>query len=265
MASSRRPRVFVRSVAVERMRQKLLSESFPRAQMALIVLLTGGCGLLASFAMLRYGMVSMALRYPLALGLAYLFFLFLIWLWLRTNAEDCLDIPDFVSGVPSRSPSDLPGIRSGGGGDYAGGGASGEFEASAHLPFSGAASAGSDSSFSSVGDAVGSVTDADEFAIPLLAIALAVGLACASLYVVYIAPVLFAEVLVDGALSYALFRHLRGHDPAHWLASTFRRTAVPFVITALFLAGMGAAMSAYAPGAHSVGQFVKQARTGQGA
>lgn len=246
------------------MRQKLLGESFPRAQMALIVLLTGGCGLLASFAMLRGGMVSMALRYPLALGLAYLFFLFLIWLWLRTNAEDYPDIPDFGSGVPSHSPSGVPGIR-GGGGDCAGGGASGEFEASAHLPLSGAASGGSDSSFSSVGDAVGAVADADEFAIPLLAIALAAGLAFASLYVVYIAPVLFAEVLVDGALSYALFRHLRGHDPAHWLASTFRRTAVPFFITALFLAGMGAAMSAYAPGAHSVGQFVKQAGKGQGA
>lgn len=81
-------------------------------------------------------------------------------------------------------------------------------------------------------DAVGSVLEAEEFAIPLIAFALAFGIALASLYVVYIAPALFAEVLVDGALSYALFRHLRGQDPRHWLASTVRHTAAPFAVTA---------------------------------
>ncbi|TCO96867.1 hypothetical protein EV684_1284 [Rubrivivax gelatinosus] len=46
--------------------------------MALLVALTGGFGLLASFTLLRLGLDSMALRYPLALAFAYLFFLFLI-------------------------------------------------------------------------------------------------------------------------------------------------------------------------------------------
>lgn len=81
-------------------------------------------------------------------------------------------------------------------------------------------------------DAVSAVVEAEELAIPLLAIALAFGIALASLYVVYIAPALFAEVLVDGALSYALFRHLRGQDPRHWLAGTVRHTAAPFAVTA---------------------------------
>jgi len=76
----------------------------------------------------------------------------------------------------------------------------------------------------------------------------------ASLYVIYIAPVVFAEVLVDGALSYALFRHLRGHDPQHWLTSAVSRTIVPFAATAVFVAILGAAMSAYAPAAVSIGQ-----------
>ena len=88
---------------------------------------------------------------------------------------------------------------------------------------------------------------------------MAVGLALASLYVVYIAPTLFAEVLVDGAISYALFRHLRGQDSQHWLTSACRHTALPFIATALFLAATGAAMSAYAPGAKSVGQVMKHA------
>ena len=64
---------------------------------------------------------------------------------------------------------------------------------------------------------------------------------------------------MDGALSYALFRHLRGQDPRHWLASTVRHTAAPFAVTAIFLVAVGAAMAAYAPGAKSVGQVIDHA------
>ena len=80
----------------------------------------------------------------------------------------------------------------------------------------------------------------------------------ASLYVVYIAPLLLAEVLVDGMLAYALFRHLRGQDPQHWLASTWRRTWGPFLATAVFLAVAGAVLATVAPGAQSIGQVLAQ-------
>lgn len=246
-----------RKLAIQRVRERLMRESFPRAQMAFIVALTGGLGLLASFTMLHGGVDSMAVRYPLALAIAYLFFLFLIWLWLRTNAEDYVDVPDISNLVPgSRTSSGAPDFQSGGGGDFGGGGATGSFDVR---------SAALDEAASTpariVRDSVGAVADADELVIPLVAIALAFGIAMASLYVVYVAPILFAEVLVDGALSYALFRHLRGQHPQHWLSSTVRRTAIPFVATAVFLTAVGAAMAAYAPGAKSVGQVVKHAST----
>ena len=244
-----------RARAIQRVRERLVRESFPRVQMALIVALTGGFGLLASFAMLQVGMDSMAIRYPLALALAYLFFLFLIWLWLRTNAEDYLDAPDITELLPRpRLSANATDFKSGGGGDFGGGGATGSFDGPAS-----AIEEATSSPLRAVGDSVGSVADADELAIPLIAIILAIGIALASLYVVYIAPVLFAEVLVDGALSYVLFRHLRRQDPEHWLASTFRRTALPFAATAVFLVAVGAAMAAYAPGAKSVGQVMKHA------
>jgi len=248
-------KVFVRSVAVRRVQQRLLAGSFPRAQMALIVLLTGGFGLLSSFILLQWGVGSMAMRYPLALVLAYLFFLFLIGLWLRTNAQDHLELPDLLDGDARRPATEgIPQFESGAGGDFGGGGASASFDTA-----SGSAADLAETPIRSVGSSLSAAAEADELTVPLLAVALAVGLAMASLYVVYIAPVLFAEVLVDGALSYALFRYLRGHDPQHWLASTFRRTALPFAATALFLAGTGAAMSAYAPGAKSLGQVVEYA------
>lgn len=243
---------FVRARAVERVRQKLLNNAFPRAQMSLIVLLTGGFGLLASFVMLQLGWSSMTLRYPMALGFSYLFFLFLIWLWLRTNAKDYLDAPD-LSGLPSRQVSADAGssMTSGDGGEFAGGGASASFDASGKMALEPV-----EAPLQSVGDALGAASDADDLSVPLLAVALALGLALASTYIVYMAPVLLAEVVVDGAFSYALFRYLQGHDPQHWLASTFRRTVLPFLVTGVFLAGMGAAMAVYAPGAKSVGQVL---------
>lgn len=223
--------------------------------MTLIVALTGGFGLLASFAMLHAGLDSMAARYPLALLSAYLFFLFLIWLWLRTNAEGYMDAPDIADLLPSpRLSAGVPDFKSGAGGDFGGGGATGTFDSP-----SSAFNEATSSPFGSVGDSVGSVAEVDELAIPLAAIAIAIGIALSSLYVVYLAPILFAEVLVDGALSYALLRHLRGQDPQHWLSSTFRRTVVPFATTAVFLIAVGAGMAAYVPGAKSVGEVVEHA------
>lgn len=244
-----------RALAIQRVKDRLVRESFPRIQMALLVFLTGGFGLLASFTMLQFGVDSMALRYPLALACAYLFFLFLIWLWLRTNAEDYLDAPNIIDLIPSPHRTGCaPDFNSGGGGDFGGGGASGAFDGSS------LAIEGTDASpLGDIGETVGSAADADELAIPLIAIVLAIGIAFASLYVVYIAPLLFAEVMVDGALSYVLFRHLRGQNPQHWLSSAFHRTVLPFTVTAVFLVAVGAAMAAYAPGAKSVAQVVKHA------
>lgn len=248
-----------RARAIQAMQDRLERNAFPRLQMFLLVALTGGCGLLASFVMLRLGLEAMALRYPLALGVAYLFFLFLIWLWLRTNAGDYADAVPDGSFDPGGSSGSVPGLRSGGGGDFGGGGAAGSFDGTGAVVRDAAPARSSGSSGSS-GTSLGDAVDGDGFAIPLLVIALAIGLVVASLYVVYIAPVLFAEVLVDGALSYALFRHLRGTDPQHWLASAFRRTVLPFGLTAVFLFAVGAGMAVYAPGAVSVGQVAAHAK-----
>jgi hypothetical protein len=255
-----RSRIFVRSLAVVRARHQLEAKSYPRLQMSLITGLTGAFGLLSSFVLLHLGGVeSMTLRYPLALVCAYGMFLALIGLWLRTQARDYLDLPDLSGGLSSHSSHTGPSgtstpIHSGGGGDFGGGGASGSFGGS--FGGSGADMSEAVGSDFSLGDSVGSVADADELAIPLMAVVLAVGLAFASLYVIYIAPVFLAEVMVDGAFSYALYRYVRGDDPAHWLATAVRRTVVPFIATGVFLMLVGAAMSAYAPGAHSIGDLM---------
>lgn len=240
-----------RSRNVHKVREELERDGYPRLQMSPIVALTGGAGFGFSYGLLQGGVHAMALRYPLALGLAYLVFLLLIWLWLRTSASDWVDGNlDVPSG--SWSPDNGDGVSSGQGGDFGGGGASGSFDG----PSFGGSS-------DSTGRALGSldIDGGDELAIPLAVIALVVGMALASLYVVYVAPALLAEVMVDGAISYALYRRLRHHERRHWISAVARHTVWPFLITAVFLAGMGWGMAKYAPGALSIGQVIAHERT----
>ena len=246
-----------RAKVITSLRARLQLRSFPRIQMGLIVALTGAAGLLWSFLLHQAGVHSMVVRYPLALVGAYLVFLFLLWLWLRTNASDYSSVdgnlPDF-RGAPSDGGGHVPQFHSGGGGDFGGGGADGNFDtAGSMVPHP----TGSVGDASSLGDGLGNAAGEalgglDELAVPILAVLLALGLALASLYVVYVAPELFAEILFDGTLSYTLYRRLRKTDSPHWLTSAVTRTVWPFVITAVFLMLVGAALSAYAPGAHTL-------------
>lgn len=249
----RKPVYLTRSLAVLNYKRQLERDSFPRLQMGLIVAVTGGVGLLVSFLLLQSGMGSMAVRYPFALAVSYVVFLLLLWAWLRAKEGDFYDIPDISNAIPNLGGSghSAP-FQSGGGGDFGGGGASGSFDGTASQSFAGA----DDAAGNPIGEALGSVGEADELAIPFLAIVFALGMAVASLYVVYLAPTLFAELLVDGVLSYTLYRHLHKVETHFWLSTAFKRTIFPFLLTAVFLAIVGAAMAHYAPGARSIGEVI---------
>src|SRR5436309_5947067 len=70
------------SRAVDRLRARILRHGTPRLQMGLIVTITGLAGFLSSVALLRTGVTSMAVRYPLAATIAYLVFLAQLRIWL---------------------------------------------------------------------------------------------------------------------------------------------------------------------------------------
>jgi hypothetical protein len=253
MPPSRHPR-FERFKEIQRLRQGLERDGFPRLQMFLLVSITGGAGFLASFLLLRFGLDTLWLRYLAALGWAYAVFLFLLWLWLRTKAEDYADFPD-ISSLPSgRDGSSAE--YCGKGGDFGGGGASGRFDG-AHEAL--APGPGFDAP---AGEALDVVAGADELTVPLAALALLAALVLSSFWVVYTAPVLFAELLVDGVLAASLYRRLRGLETRHWLETALRRTLWPFALTALVFAVGGWAMQLYAPEAHSIGQVVTHWKNG---
>lgn len=232
---------------INRLRSRIERDGFPRLQMLLIVAITGAAGFLASYSLLRAGLTAMGLRYACALGIAYLVFLFLLWLWLRTSASDYTDIPDvsgFFSG-PNGKQACTPSCN----------------EAGAPSTTCDAADTGMPlGDGGAVSDALGAAAEADEFAIPLVVLVLLAALLFSSFFVIYSAPVLFAELMLDGVLAATLYRRLRGLETRHWLETAVRRTATPFIVTTLFVAGSGWGMQTYAPEAHSIGDVIAHAK-----
>ena len=240
---------------IRKIRGDLERDGFPRLQMLLLVTLTGASGFVASYILLHAGFVEMWLRYLASFGVAYLTFLFLLWLWLRTRAEDYADLPD-ISGSPSSGSGSSGTCYGGKGGDFGGGGASGSLDAPSES-FSVVGDSGS-----SVGDALGSAAEAEEFAIPLIVLILLGAVLFSSLFMIYSAPILFAELLVDGVLSASLYRRLRGLETRHWLETALRRTAFPFALTAAIVSASGWGMALYAPEAHSIGDVISHSKQG---
>lgn len=261
-----------RADAVAQLRRRLEHGSWPRVQMMLLVLLTGASGFIASFVLMASGVDAMGLRYGLACLVAYACFLVLLGIWIHwrrnpdtsaRDAADALDLLDAGSGFRAGGGPPQAGGWSGGSGQSGGGGASASFEAegptvietpspslelpsvSSWSPASSSDKGGFDFDF-----------DLDMAAVPLLLAALVAALLLSSLFVVWAAPVLFAELLLDGVLAAGLYHRLRHIETRHWLDTAVRKTAWPFLLTTLVLALGGHVAQVLVPSADSIGDVV---------
>ncbi|HIJ65057.1 MAG TPA: hypothetical protein HPP77_03830 [Candidatus Hydrogenedentes bacterium] len=199
--------------------------------MFIIVSATGAAGFLASFVMLKAGVGSMCVRYPLAVGIAYLVFLALLRIWLsgcamfddsQVGPVDALQAVDALADASHAAASDVPSVEAGG---------------------------------ATGGEALGAL-DMDEF----LFIVIAVAALCAGflvcLYVVWTAPALLAEVLVDGIVMCRVYKRLRINAQSYWLFGALRRTWFPVFLVALFFALAGFAMQQIVQDAKSIGPVI---------
>lgn len=191
----------------------------------------------------------MALRYPAAISVAYAVFLLLLRVWLRlqqfgVNSSLNFDIPapNFNS---SRSSNSINNVELSGG-DFDGGGAGGSWD--------NGVSSSTASGNSVFGDA-GFTLDLEELWLVILAVVALIGGLLAALYIIYIAPVLLAEILVDGVLVTGLYKSLKEVEQAHWLQTAVKRTIIPAVLAALFFTAAGFAMQKAVPKAHSIGEI----------
>jgi hypothetical protein len=197
--------------------------------MFLIVLVTGTVGFVFSFLMLKAGLHSMGIRYPVAVLLAYLVFLLLLRLWMSLSSlgrakelsdavvEACGHSADIVAEVP----------------------------------------AGVDSGSELVGETI-SALDLDVLTLLLiLVIVLCAGIATC-VYVIWTAPLLLAEVFVDGIIMTAVYKRMRAVGQPYWAFSAIRRTWVPALLLAAFFSVAGFAMQRFAPDAPSIGRVVHE-------
>lgn len=244
-----------RSAEVSRIQAELERNSFPRLQMSLLVALTGGSGFLTSVLLLRFGVVEMWLRYLASFAVAYAIFLFLLWLWLKTRADQVDDPGVMEVSLSNGARPATSTSYSGNGGTFDGGGASATYETPAKTVR--AAGAGRRVSAKTSGTA----EESDGSALLLIIIVVIIAaILLSSLFVIYSAPALFAELMVDGVLSASLVRKLRGIETRHWLATAIRKTALPFGLTAVIVCACGWVMAGLVPGAHSIGQVMAQVR-----
>ena len=239
----------IRERNIEFIKQKLLRQSLPRVQVSVILLLTALAGFLTSFGLLQAGVSLMAVRYPTSIFVAYCVFLLLlrVWLWLqksRNNLNVDFNISSMDLGFTASNKSDF---EFGGGGDFSGAGAGGSWSSGV-------------STRSSLGDSsfLDNVSfDLEEFSLLIIAFVALIGGLLASLYIIYIAPVLLAEILVDGVLVSVLYRRVKGAEQKYWLQTAIKRTLLPAILAALFFSVAGYAMQKAVPKAHSIGEVWK--------
>ncbi len=229
-------------------RRQLQRNGWPRLQMAVIVLLTGAAGFLVAHALRVAGVDMMLLRYPLAVLLAYGVFLLLMWLWIRWRWDAVDGAPDVGGGGGSGRDGQGP-AWGGQGGQSGGGGAS--------------ASWAEDSARSVIDSDGASLLDAadGEAGLPLLAvlgIVAVVGSAVlASAWVVWSAPLLMAELLVDAAIVGGLYRRMQGMQAQGWWRLCVTHTVWPLVGLLVFFAALGWLAQTLAPEAVTLMQVAR--------
>ena len=215
----------------------------------------------ASALQMHLGSESLALRYLVSLGVGYFVYLLTVRVWvaalIRRPGNDAFDVPGLdLSGANSgcdRPP--LPDMQSGGGGDFAGGGASGDFDGSG----SGAAD--------HVGDLAGGAfevaANSDEAAIvvvPVVGVFLigcAIFLGAGMLMLLYFGWEVLLAVAVELAFSYASARTAVRVTREGWASAAVRLTWKPLAGALVCAVALGATIDHFMPTAQSLPQALK--------
>ncbi len=224
---------------------------------------------------MRLGVESLTLRYLATLAVGYLGYLLMLrawaaWLLRRRDGKGSgfdLNLPDIDwPGGGSSGGVRIPLPRTGGG-DFGGGGASGEFAEGLASSLSQAASRAPSGGSSVLGDVASGAVDAmagsDEGAVvvvPIVAIFLigtAVLFGAGSLALLFFGWDALLAVAVELAFSVATARAAMGVEREGWLGAAVRLTWKPLLGAVLCAVVLGATIDHFLPQAHSLPEAVR--------
>ncbi len=224
-----------RTEAVNKLAHYLRRKSQPRLLLFIILVFTGIMGAVSSFLMLRAGLAQMYARYPVSALVAYLAFLLLLRLWQRHQAHqpdlakhlEEIDKDLGVDKVPA-TPEEQK-------------------------------QSGSKLDWFSPTDAIDllSIDDIPGFLIWLLVVAVIGGALVLLGLVLSFAPVLLAEVLLDGLLVAGIWNRFKRSRDDNPLRAAFRMTRIPALVVILGLFVMGCLLRHVAPSARSIGDVIR--------
>lgn len=244
------------SVTRERVKRHLVQRFYTRFHMSLILLSSGLAAMLINWILLHGGVRVMWIRYPVAIGVAYLTFLAGIWLWLRyVGAGSRADLADGVD--VAADAIDVTDVFSGGGraGNSFGGGSTTQ-----SFALRSPVSRGSDSSGIALGDFVD--LDGETIVLLILALALVASIFLLSGYVIWLAPEILGEAAFGALLSGGLVKSAKRNDQEGWVAGVIRKTWWPFAIVLVLATGFGVFAAANFPDASTLRQAISIALGG---
>jgi hypothetical protein len=240
---------------VDRMRARLEAGYWPRVHCMLLVSIAAAVAFLTSVLLMVLHIRWMAVRYGVAAAAGYATFLFLLrawvrWKWSRVSFDgggldpgDVLDSIDLPVPSLSRGPADF----AGGGGRSGGAGASGSWDSPVKSVSTAKGGGGGK------GGGWGLDLDGDDLFWLIVAAVAAFGGAIAIGYVIYIAPTLLAEAIVNGAVAGKVYHGLQKRDHEFWTEQTFKRTIASALVVIVCAVVVGYAFNKIAPEAVSIG------------
>lgn len=219
----------------------------------------------ASYLQMLLGQNRLALRYLVTLGLGYLVYLLVLRIWAAmlvrrepSHMDIGGDLPIPGSGRTVDSPfQELPIFRPGGGGDFGGGGATGDFSGAAESSdvLSGVATGAFEAA---AGADEGAVVAIPVVAIFLIGCALVLG--AGSLLMLYFGWEALLTAAVELAFSYVSARTAVRVVRQGWLSAAVRLTYKPMLGALMCAVLLGATIDHFVPGAHSLPQAIKLIR-----
>lgn len=213
---------------------------------------------------MRLGVGSLAVRYMVSLGVGYLAYLLVLRIWagflIGRPGWDGVDLSGLDVPVPSGGGNvGLPSIRSGGGGDFAGGGASGDF--SVDVP------GVPDGVVELAGGAIEAAADSDDAAVVVVPVVAVFLIACAlvfgvgSLALLYFGWEVLLAVAVEIAFSYASARAAVRVTREGWASTAVRLTWKPLAGALVCAVTLGATIDHFIPSAQTLPQALKVLKT----